>query len=106
MREILASIFLFVFVTVICTFVGWIGFEVYSYYAPRYEAVNRDVMLQSRSYQEGAIRELYSIQRQYISAKTDEEKATLAAAARHEFSIFPKERLPADLVIFMNSIGG
>lgn len=77
-----------------------------SFFAPRYEAVRRDVMIESRSYTEGTVRELYTMQRQYQSAKTDEERETIAAAARHEFSIFPKDRLPPDLRLFMSQVGG
>ena len=46
------------------------------------------------------------MQRQYQAAKTDVERDTIAAAARHEFSIFPKERLPVDLQTFMAQVGG
>jgi hypothetical protein len=81
------------------------SYHLYAYLAPRYEATRRDVMIDSRSYTEGTIRELYTLQRQYQAAKTDDERATLAAAARHEFSIFPAERLPPDLRVFMASIG-
>lgn len=82
------------------------GFLNYSYFAPKYEAVRRDQMIESRAYTEGTIRELYTMQRQYQSAKTDDERATIAGAARHEFSIFPKERLPGDLQAFLNQVGG
>lgn len=82
------------------------AYHLYAYLAPQYEATRRDVMIESRSYTEGAIRELYTMQRQYQTAKTDTERETIAAAARHEFLIFPKERLPADLQHFMDQIGG
>jgi hypothetical protein len=83
-----------------------LGFGLFSFLAPKYEAVRRDQMIESRSYSEGTIRELYTIQRQYRTAKTDAEKDTLAAAARHEFSIFPQDRLPSDLRAFMAQVGG
>ncbi len=82
------------------------GYHLYAYLAPQYEATRRDVMIQSRSYTEGTVRELYTMQRQYQLASSDEEKATIAAAARHEFSIFPRERLPADLQDFLHQVGG
>lgn len=82
------------------------GYANFAFFAPKYEAVRRDQMIESRSYSEGTIRELYTLQRQYQSAKTDEERLTISAAARHEFSIFPKERLPGDLLAFMSQIGG
>lgn len=85
---------------------NYFGYVSTAFFAPRYEGVRRDVMIESRAYSEGTVRELYTLQRQYRAAKTDDERATLAAAARHEFSIFPRERLPADLQVFMTQVGG
>jgi hypothetical protein len=85
---------------------NYFGYVSFAFWAPKYEAVRRNQMIESRSYTEGSIRELYTLQRQYQIAKTDDERATLAAAARHEFSIFPKERLPGDLQAFLTQIGG
>jgi hypothetical protein len=85
---------------------NFFGYTQFAFFAPRYEAVRRDQMIESRAYTEGTIRTLYTLKRQYDAAKTDDERATLAAAARHEFSIFPKERLPADLQGFLAQIGG
>ena len=82
------------------------GFANFAFFAPKIEAVRRDQMIESRAYTEGTIRELYTLQRQYQTAKNDEERATISAAARHEFSIFPKERLPSDLQTFLVQVGG
>jgi hypothetical protein len=84
----------------------YFGYANFAFFAPKFEAVRRDQMIESRSYTEGTIRELYTLQRQYQSAKTDQERDTITAAARHEFSIFPKERLPADLRTFLSQVGG
>lgn len=85
---------------------NYFGYASFAFFAPKYEAVRRDQMIESRSYTEGTIRELYTLQRQYQAAKTDDERATISAAARHEFSIFPKERLPGDLQAFLIQVGG
>ena len=85
---------------------NYMGFSMFQFFGPKYEAVKRDIMINSRAYNEGTIRELYTMQRQYQQAKTDAERDTIAAAARHEFFIFPKERLPADLLAFMGQVGG
>lgn len=84
----------------------YFGYANFAFFAPKFEAVRRDQMIESRSYTESTIRELYTLQRQYQTAKTDDERSTIAAAARHEFSIFPQERLPGDLRAFMAQIGG
>lgn len=85
---------------------NYFGYANFAFFAPKFEAVRRDQMIESRSYTEGTIRELYTLQRQYQGAKTDEERMTISAAARHEFSIFPKERLPNDLQTFLSQVGG
>ncbi len=91
----------------IATFgLNYFGYANLAFFAPKYEAVRRDQMIESRAYTEGTIRELYTLQAQYKAAKTDEERATISAAARHEFSIFPKERLPGDLQMFLTQVGG
>ncbi len=82
-----------------------LGFGVFAFFAPKYEAVRRDQMIESRAYSEGTVRELYTLQRQYRDAKTDPERETIAAAARHEFTIYPKDRLPLDLRDFMAQVG-
>lgn len=106
MKDFLAGIGMLILVIggIIGMSVG--GYYMYAYLAPKYEATRRDVMIESRSYTEGTIRELYTLLRQYQLAKTDEERATISAAARHEFSIFPHERLPGDLQAFLIQVGG
>lgn len=105
-RVILMILAALVFFAGVIFGLNYAGYASFSFFAPRVEAIRRDQMIESRSYTEGTIRELYTLQRQYQSAKTDEERATIAAAAQHEFSIFPKERLPGDLRTFMSQIGG
>jgi hypothetical protein len=85
---------------------NYLGYANFAFFAPRYEAVRRDVMINSRAYDEGTKRELYRLQLQYQQAKTDAERDTIASAARHEFQIFPQDRLPSDLRAFMSQIEG
>lgn len=80
------------------------GFYAYQYFAPKYEGVRRDVMIESRAYSEATVRELYRMKRQYESAETEAERATIRAAALHEFSIFPEDRLPNDLRVWFHSL--
>lgn len=77
-----------------------------AFFAPRYEAVRRDVMIESRAYSEATIRELYRLKSQYEATADDAARATIVAAALHEFSIFPKDRLPLDLQGWLIAIGG
>ena len=76
---------------------NYFGFVNVAFFAPKYEGVRRDVMIESRYYSEATVRELYRMKRQYDTADSDAAKATIGAAARHEFGIFPEDRLPPDL---------
>ena len=80
------------------------GYYLYAFLAPKYEATRRDVMIESRYYSEATVRELYRLKREYEAASTPAAKQTIAMAARHEFSIFPENRLPLDLRLWMAQI--
>lgn len=80
------------------------GFASFAFFSPKYEAVRRDTAIESRAYSEATIRRLYDMKREYEQADTPSAKATVAAAARHEYSIFPEDRLPADLKVFMSVV--
>lgn len=106
MKEFFAGIVIVGFVVAGISGASVGAYYLYAFLAPKYESTRRDVMIESRSYSEGTIRELYTLQRQYQTAKTDNERDTISAAARHEFSIFPKDRLPGDLRDFLTQVGG
>lgn len=72
-------------------------------FAPKYEAVRRDVMLSSRIYQEGETRTLYNYQRQF-AAGDDTTRKIIAAAARHELATLDHSRLPVDLQAFASQV--
>ena len=80
------------------------SYYAYSYFGPKYEAVRRDIQIESRAYSEASVRELYRLKRQWDATQDPAAKATIVAAARHEFSIFPQDRLPADLRLWMTQI--
>lgn len=82
------------------------GLANFSFFAPKYEAVRRDVMIQSRAYSEASIREMYRFKLQYQQAKTDDERATIRAFALHESQAFDRDRLPTDLQAFLSQLGG
>lgn len=79
---------------------NYFGFMQTAFFAPKYEGVRRDVMIESRYYSEATVRELYRLKRQYSATDDPQEKATIRAAAVHEFSIFPQDRLPPDLQVW------
>lgn len=82
---------------------GYIGT---AFFAPRYEAIRRDTMIESRYYSEATIRRLRDLKIQYDASSDSSARLTLAAAAKHEAAIFPQDRLPADLRLWLSSLGG
>lgn len=86
--------------------VNYIAYGTFAFFAPRYEAVRRDVMINSRAYAEGQTREMYRLKLQYQQAKSDDERATIRALALHEAAAFDRTRLPSDLQSFLAQLGG
>lgn len=82
------------------------GLANFAFFAPRYEAVRRDVMIQSRAYSEATTREFYRLKLQYQQAKSDDERSTIRAMALHEAEAFDRDRLPPDLQLFITQLGG
>ena len=81
-----------------------IGMYSQGYFGAWQESNRRDIQIESRAYSEGTVQLLYKMQREYHRAKNDAERRTIAASARQQLSMFPKERLPADLQAFVNQI--
>ncbi len=79
------------------------GFINYSFFAPKYTAVQNKVFHESQQYNDGMLRDLENIKREYQHA-TPEGKAALKATALHRFEIYPRDRLTPDLANFYDSI--
>jgi len=85
--------------------VSYGGYELYAFFAPKYEQTRYNTFKESQSYNEGMTRHLYEIKRQY-DAGSQEDKASLRQMAIHEFEVYDISRLPPDLQSFYNSING
>jgi hypothetical protein len=79
------------------------GFWQYSFFAPKIVAVQNKVFQESQPYNEGMIRDLENIQRQYVTA-TGDSKEALRQIALHRFEVYDINRLPPDLQNFYRSI--
>lgn len=86
--------------------VNYFAYGSFSFFAPKYEAVRRDVMIESRAYQEATIRRIYDLRLQYETADNDAARATIRQVVLHEVRAFDRTRLPRDLQAFINSMGG
>ena len=85
---------------------NYAGYRSDAFFAPRYESLRRDTMIQSRAYSEASTRELYRLKLQYLQAKSDDERSTIRAFALHESAAFDRDRLPLDLQSFVAQLGG
>lgn len=105
MKNALAYIFMGLLTVAVMLGLTWImqgnEFFLRAYFAPKYEAVRRDTMIESRAYSEATTRRLYDLRRQYTQASTDDEKAAIKALALHEANAFDHNRLPPDLRLFL-----
>lgn len=79
------------------------GYEMYRFFAPKYRAVDNEVFKQSEQYNDGMIRDLENLQMEYIKADS-EGKQALKAITLHRFSVYPEDKLPANLRNFYNDL--
>lgn len=87
--------------------VTWIiegnNFFLYKYFAPRTEAVRRQVFEQSKAYNQGMIQELQNMQFEYIKADSEHKKA-LKGIILHRAADYDVNKMPADLRDFIESL--
>ena len=82
-----------------------LGLWSYSYFAPKKEAIRYQVFKEGQSYNDGMLRDLNDIRREYLKADP-EQKAALRGIAIHRFDAYDVTRLPADLQAFYAQIQG
>ena len=88
---------------------GWFvqgnDFFMYKFWAPKQEAVRRQVFEQTRSFNQGMIQELQNMQFQWVQAD-DEHKAALADLILHRASGYNLNDpdVPADLRSFIQKL--
>jgi hypothetical protein len=79
------------------------GLANYSFFAPKYRAAENQVFKESEQYNDGMIRDLENLQMEYIKADAA-GKASLKAITLHRFSVYPEEKMPANLRNFYNQL--
>jgi hypothetical protein len=75
-------------------------FFLYKFFAPKQEAVRRQVFEETKSYNQGMIQELQNMQFQYEQAKPEQRDA-LASIILHRAADYDPDRLPPDLRSFI-----
>lgn len=78
-------------------------FFLYKYFAPKREAVRREVFENTKSYNQGMIQEIRDYQVRYIQATTNEQ-AALASVILHQCADYPEDKMPADVRDFVTSL--
>ena len=104
MRDLFGAIGAMVFGIVVIMGLSFLGYASYKFFAPRYEQVRYDTFKQSQAYNDGMLRDLYDLQREY-NATDAEHRGAMKALILHRFEIYDKSRLPTDLQVFYNSLG-
>jgi len=82
---------------------NYVGLAQYSFFAPKYRAVESKVFHESEQYNEGMVRDLTELQRQYVTSD-EAGKAALRPIIRHRFEVYPENKMPADLRDFYDTI--
>jgi hypothetical protein len=105
--KIITGIFAFFFFIIVMLALGWVftgnDFFLYRYFAPKQEAVRREVFEQSKAYRQGGVQELQNMQFEYEQASPD-HKAALRSIILHRATDFPTDAMPADLYQFIESL--
>ena len=74
----------------------WAGLKWKGYFAPKHEAVRREVFKQTRSYNEGKEQELLKYRIEYIRSKDDIEKKAIESTIRHAFADYDEDLLDSE----------
>lgn len=82
---------------------SYFGYQMSSFFAPKYRALDAKVFKESEQYNDGMIRDLAELKRQYDQAD-DAGKAALRPVIRHRFEVYDTNKLPDDLKSFYQSM--
>ena len=102
-KGIFAGIGALVLFLALCFGLNLFGLANYSFFAPKYRAVENQVFKESEQYNDGMIRDLENLQMEYINADKDHKDA-LRAIVLHRFSVYPQDKMPSNLRNFYNDL--
>jgi len=89
----------------ICFVLGLGGLGFYKFFAPKREAVRREVFEETRSYNQGKMQELAKLKLEYEMADINSQRA-LKSAIVHKFADYNDDRMPSELEEFLTKIRG
>ena len=102
-KGIFAGIGALVLFLALCFGLNLFGLANYSFFAPKYRAVENQVFKESEQYNDGMIRDLENLQMEYINAD-QAHKDALRAIVLHRFSVYPQDKMPGNLRNFYNDL--
>ena len=83
----------------------WIGIEWRGFFGTKAAAVEREIFLETRSYNEAKIQDLAKYRLEYLRADSQEDKNAIASTVRMQFAEYNTDRLPnQELKDFMKEI--
>ena len=81
----------------------FVGYEINSYFKPKYTELDNRVFKESQQYNDGMVRDLENLQVEYLNADA-EHKQALRAIVLHRFAVYPEDRLTPSLANFYNQL--
>lgn len=102
-----------IFITIVCV-IGFIalmfllqlgGLVNYKFFATKYENARREVYEETKSYNDGVVRELQNFMIEYYT-HDEVGKQALKSVILHRAADYPTERLPKDVQRFINKLKG
>ena len=83
----------------------WLGLKWEGFFAPRHEAVRREVFKETRSYNEGKLQDLVKLKYEYESTSDEIEKKALANRIRGSFAEYDENKIESpELKAFLKKI--
>lgn len=80
------------------------GLQWKKFFAPKHEAVRREVFKQTRSFNEAKLQELTKYRLEYMRSKDPAEKGAIASTIRLAFADYDTSMLPSELQAFIEEI--
>jgi len=80
------------------------GLQWKKFFAPKHEAVRREVFKQTRSFNEAKLQELTKYRLEYMRSKDPAEKGAIASTIRLAFADYDTSMLPSELQAFVEEV--
>lgn len=82
------------------------GLEWNRFFAPKHEAVRREVFKETRSYNEAKLQDLAKYRLQYLEADNEASKLAIVSTIKHMFAEYDRSKLPTELSTFLYQVRG